>query len=90
VITAWPNILCVRTFPILLNCLLLLSLSVIIDHGGGASMPGLYSSIRIRRHGRKCSGSNASSGSEHSAWWGTALSLEGFPPAKMGDEVLCI
>jgi len=44
VITACPNVLCVRTFPILLNCLLLLSLSVIIDHGGGASMPGLYSS----------------------------------------------
>jgi len=89
VITACPNILCVRTFPILLS-LLLLSLSVIIDHGGGARMPGLYTSIRIRRYGGKCSGSNARSGSEQSAWLGGALSPEGFPPAKMSDEVLCI
>ena len=88
-ITSCPNILCVRTFPILFS-LLLLSLSVIIDHGGGASMPGLYSSIRIRRHGQKCSGSNARSGSEHIGWPGAALSPEGFPSAKMGDEGLCI
>jgi len=34
-------------FPIFPSCLLLVSLSLIINHGGGASIPCLYTRIRI-------------------------------------------
>jgi len=39
--------MCVRTFPIFLSCFLLVSSSLSMNRGGGASIHGLYTSIRI-------------------------------------------
>jgi len=53
------------------------------------SIPGLYTSGRTRRHGRKCSESIAQTGSELSACREVTLSPEGFLPREIYGEVLC-
>jgi len=77
-------------FPIFLSCQLPVPSSVIINLGGGASIPSLHTSRRIRRGGRKCAERKARNGSEQSASWGAIFSTEGFPQKTVCGGVLCI
>jgi len=90
VITACPLYRVFVPFPIFLSCLLLVPLSVIINLGGGASIPSLYTSRRIRRGGRKFAERKAISVSEQSASSQAIISTEGFPEKKICGGVSCI
>ena len=88
-ITPCPSILCVRTFPIFLSCLLQVSLSLIINHGG-ASILGLYISIRIADIAGNARGAERGMG-RNTVRVGESYRLrKDSCQAKMGGQVLCI
>ena len=60
-----PDFFC--TFPIFLISLLLVPLLLIMKQGGGASIRCLYTSGRIRRHGREYSESSTKNAPEYCA-----------------------